>query len=107
VIRFFSENDVKIILDLLAFYKNAHKHDRAYQFRQEGVHPEWIQNEEMMQQKIEYIHQNPVERGYVDRPEQWRYSSEPNYVGFEGLIGVSKVVSRIRSHAGAWERIRA
>jgi hypothetical protein len=38
--------NVKQILEQLAFYKKAHKNDRAYQFWQEGVHPELIQNDE-------------------------------------------------------------
>ena len=88
LIRFLSENNVKIILDQLAFYKKAHKSDRSYQFWQEGVHPEWIQNHEMMKQKVEYIHQNPVKRGYVDRAEHWRYSSARNYLEMEGLLDV-------------------
>ncbi len=70
------------------FIKNAHKDDRAYQFWQEGNHPEWIQNEEMMRQKVAYIHENPVKRGYVDLPEHWRYSNARNYLGQAGLIDV-------------------
>ncbi len=89
LIEFLVENGVKTILDQLAFYKSAHKYDRTYQFWQEGVHPEWIQSMEMMRQKVEYIHQNPVVRGYVDRPEDWRYSSARNYLGLEGLLRVS------------------
>jgi REP element-mobilizing transposase RayT len=88
LIRYLDENKVKAILDQLAFYKKAHKHDRAYQFWQEGVHPEWVQNNEMMRQKVEYIHQNPVKRGYVDEAVHWRYSSARNYAGMEGLLEV-------------------
>jgi len=88
LIRYLDENNVRPILEQLAFYKKAHKSDRAYQFWQEGVHPEWIQNEVMMRQKIEYIHQNPVERGYVDDAEHWRYSSARNYAGAERLLEV-------------------
>jgi putative transposase len=40
----------------------------------------------MMEQKIEYIHHNPVRCGYVDEPEHWRYSSARNYAGIPGLI---------------------
>ena len=90
LIRFLKENKVKTILDQLAFYKKAHKRDRAYQFWQEGFHPEWIQNESIMRQKIEYIHQNPVKRGYVDKPEHWRYSSARDYLGMEGLLEVCR-----------------
>jgi len=45
----------------------------------------------MMRQKLDYIHQNPVKRGYVDQPEHWRYSSARNYAGQAGLIEVMRV----------------
>ncbi|HEV7999545.1 MAG TPA: hypothetical protein VGP63_06685 [Planctomycetaceae bacterium] len=44
----------------------------------------------MMWQKLEYIHNNPVARGYVDDPLHWRYSSARNYAGLPGLIEVVK-----------------
>jgi hypothetical protein len=47
-----------------------------------------ILGEEMMRNKIEYIHQNPVKRGFVDEPWHWRYSSARNYQGMDGLIDV-------------------
>ena len=81
---------MKTILDQLAFYKKAHKGERAYQFWQEGVHPEIIQGEDMMRQKIDYIHQNPVKRGYVDQATHWRYSSARNYENDVGLIDICK-----------------
>jgi len=34
-----------------------------------------------MIQKIEYIHNNPVKRGYVDEAVHWRYSSARDYDG--------------------------
>ena len=89
ILAYLKENQVKTVLDQLAFYKKAHKNDRGYQFWQEGVHPEWIQSDEMMRQKIAYIHNNPVTRGYVDEPEHWRYSSARNYAGLEGRLDVS------------------
>lgn len=88
LIRYLSEHHVDIILEQLAFYKKAHKDDRCYQFWQEGVHPELISSEEMMLQKIEYIHNNPVKRGYVDKPEHWRYSSARDYSGEAGLLPI-------------------
>jgi hypothetical protein len=42
----------------------------------------------MMQQKIEYIQNNPVRRGYVDEASCWRYSSARNYEGKQGLVKV-------------------
>ncbi len=90
MIQYLSNNGVGQILDQLAFYKKAHKNDRTYQFWQEGVHPELIQNEAMMKQKIDYIHQNPVKRGYVDEAEHWRYSSARDYAGKTGLLEIRR-----------------
>lgn len=32
----------------------------------------------MLDQKIEYVHFNPVKRGFVTSPEDWKYSSANN-----------------------------
>jgi hypothetical protein len=90
IIKFLSESGGRDVLDQLAFYKKAHKSERTYQFWQEGVHPEWIHSPEMMREKVEYIHNNPVVRGYVDLPEHWRYSSARDYSGKKGLLDVCK-----------------
>ena len=74
------------ILDRLAFGKKQHKHDRDHQFWQEGSHPELIQSDVVMREKLEYIHNNPAKRGYVDLAEHWRYSSARCYQGEDGLI---------------------
>ena len=81
---------VKTILNQFSFYKKAHKTETQYQFWQEGTHPALIQNKEMMRQKITYIHENPVKRGYVDMPEHWRYSSARSYCGMDCLLAVCK-----------------
>jgi putative transposase len=47
---------------------------------QSGSHPEAITTKGFFFQKLNYIHNNPVRKGYVDFPEHWRYSSARNYV---------------------------
>ncbi|NUO10371.1 MAG: transposase [Candidatus Brocadia sp.] len=74
------------LLIQLAFYKKRYKTKSDYQVWQEGVHPELIMNNEMLFQKIEYIHYNPVKRGLVDMPEHWRYSSSRNYLANDHSI---------------------
>ncbi len=76
------------LLTRLSFAKRAHKKDRDYQFWQEGSHAELILNEQMMREKLDYIHHNPVKRGYVANAEHWRYSSAGNYFNGEGLIDI-------------------
>ncbi|MFM8444364.1 MAG: REP-associated tyrosine transposase [Methylococcus sp.] len=76
------------LLARLRFAKKAHKLDREYQFWQEGSHAEMVFSEEVMREKLDYIHRNPVKRGYVDLPEHWRYSSARSYLGQPGLIDI-------------------
>ncbi len=83
------EKKAKRILRQLNYYKLKHKKNRKYQFWQEGAHPEAILNDKMMIQKIEYMHYNPVKRGYIDEPVHWRYSSARNYAGAEGLMDIT------------------
>ena len=42
-----------------------------------------------MRQKLDYMHANPLRRGYVDDPVHWRYTSARNYAGLPGLIDVT------------------
>ena len=51
------------------------KFSRGAWLWQEGVHPQSIMSDEMMLQKLEYLHHNPVKRGLIASPEHWRYSS--------------------------------
>jgi putative transposase len=88
IIDYLQERNATDILRQLEQYKTGHKHDRQYQFWQEGSHPEAIKSHDMMRQKIEYIHNNPVRRGYVDLPRDWRYSSARNYEGEKGVIDI-------------------
>ncbi len=88
LIKLLQKENVKTILDQLAFYKKAYKSDREYQLWQEGLQPKLIQTDAMMISKINYIHQNPVKRGYVDEALHWRYSSARDYEGMSGLLEV-------------------
>ncbi len=90
IIDLLKSRNVTTILDQLAFYKKAHKEDREYQLWQEGIAPKLIQRDSMMVERINYIHQNPVKRGYVDEAKHWRYSSARDYEGDVGLIDVEK-----------------
>ena len=74
--------------------KATFKSDREYQLWQEGYYPKQINGDQMMIQKIAYIHDNPVKRGYVDKPEYWRYSSVRNYKNGSGLIPITPFKGR-------------
>ncbi len=86
IIDYLQKQQAETLLKRLSFAKLAHKLDREYQFWQEGVHAELVFSEAMMSEKLDYIHANPVKRGYVNLPEHWRYSSASNYAGQTGLM---------------------
>ena len=44
----------------------------------------------LMISKINYIHHNPVKRGYIDEASHWRYSSARDYEGVNGLLEVER-----------------
>ena len=88
LIDYLEANHVERLLARLRFGKKAHKTNREYQFWQEGTHAELMFSEALIREKLDYIHRNPVKRGYVDEPEHWRYSSARNYAGKLGLIEI-------------------
>jgi hypothetical protein len=42
----------------------------------------------MAWQKLEYIHQNPVKAGFVEKPEDYLYCSARSYQGMKGLMDI-------------------
>lgn len=59
---------------------------------QEGYHPVAIKSTAFFNQKLNYIHFNPVKKGFVEQPEHWKYSSARNYVlGDDSLIVIDRV----------------
>jgi len=50
-----------------------------YQFWQNGYHPVELNNVTMVEQRLNYIHDNPVRAGFVLSPEEFTYSSARNY----------------------------
>ena len=47
----------------------------SYRFWMETNAPKKIENPAFYLQKLNYIHENPVRKGYVSRPEHWLWSS--------------------------------
>jgi len=49
--------------------------------RQDGFHPQAIYSRSIFEQKLTYLHQNPVGKGLVRSAEDWWYSSAGFYAG--------------------------
>jgi len=75
-------------LKLLGFERAGKKNSNNtnYQFWQQDNHPIELSNNEMMTQKLNYIHHNPVEAGIVLSSEEYLYSSAKNYAGMKDYL---------------------
>lgn len=60
----------------------------AYQFWQHNNKPIELWSAKVIEQKADYIHDNPVEAGFVSEAWHWKYSSAIDYSGGKGLINV-------------------
>ncbi len=69
----------KIYLDIFSRAASEVKKNIQYKVWQDGFHPIGIDSAKFCHQKLDYIHQNPVKKGYVSKPEHWYYSSAGNY----------------------------
>ena len=65
----------------MAFYEDpgATQSNYQYQFWQHENHPILLDNAKMLEQRITYLHENPVRAGFVELPESWKYSSAVDY----------------------------
>ena len=50
--------------------------------------------------KLQYIHNNPVKRGLVSEPSEWRWSSYANYHGGEPVLSITLALSDTEGAAG-------
>ncbi len=68
--------------------KNSHNAD--FQLWQQNNHPIELFNLKILHQKLDYMHNNPVEAGIVAHPEDYLYSSARDY--YSGLPGLIEII---------------
>ncbi|MBE7629889.1 REP-associated tyrosine transposase [Tenacibaculum piscium] len=61
---------------------------KKYQLWQQHNKPIELWSEKVIQQKIDYIHNNPIESGFVTNPVDWKYSSARNYQGDQTVLEI-------------------
>ena len=59
-----------------------------FQFWQLGNNPIELWSNHLIDQKLDYLHNNPVVAGWVDEPEHYLYSSARDYAGIKGLLDI-------------------
>jgi len=79
---------------LLNLFWYAGKNDKKikyYKVWQEGNDAKEIHSTDFLNQKMEYIHNNPVRAEIVVSPEDYLYSSAKDYSGEKGLVNIEFV----------------
>ena len=79
---------------MLNRFEYAGKNDKKiknYRFWQEGNDTQEIFLNDYFNQKLNYIHENPVKAEIVNRAEDYRYSSAIDWAGKKGLLEVTIV----------------
>ncbi len=62
--------------------------NEKYQFWQQHNNPIELFSNEVMEQKLEYLHNNPVIAGIVPEPWEYLYSSARDYSGGKGILEI-------------------
>ncbi len=61
----------------------------------EGNHAIELFSEKFVWDKINSIHNNPVEAGLVNQAHEWVYSSASNYQKLESILEVERISQRL------------
>lgn len=80
------ESKKDFLLNRFSEAGNKASNVKRFQFWQHDNKPIELWSNKVIDEKINYIHQNPVEEGLVFRAEDYRYSSAADYAGEKGIL---------------------
>jgi len=86
-------------LKMVFEYHGKFKNKQTNQLWTHENHAELIYSQKFIEQKVDYIHDNPVRAGIVSKPEDYLYSSALNYAGLEHILEIVEVDLR-------WKTVR-
>lgn len=76
------------LLDTFKKAGAANSNNKKYQFWQQHNQPIELWSNAVIQQKIDYIHNNPVVAGLVENEQDYLHSSARDYCDIKGLVKV-------------------
>ncbi len=78
-------------MKLVFEYHGKYKNKQTNQVWTLENHPMEIYSQKFIEQKVNYIHNNAVRSGIVEKPEHFLYSSARNYAELEYVLDILKV----------------
>ena len=76
------------MLNLFWFAGKNKKNIKFYKVWQDGNEAKEIDSEDFLDEKMNYIHSNPIRAEMVANPEEYLYSSARDYSGEKGLVEI-------------------
>ena len=76
---------------LFGYFARGNQRNRTFQFWQSDNHPIELWSPRVIEQKLAYIHWNPVQAKIVASPSHYLYSSASNYFEGTGILEVSVI----------------
>ena len=82
------------LLTMLAAAGRQNSNNTTYQFWQQDNHPIALEGN-WIDEKLAYIHNNPVQEGWVSEPEAYFFSRARNYAGLLSPIKITSIYDGI------------
>ena len=101
IIKFIKEGNESRGEWLLEYFSKACQHltrEQKYKVWQDGNQPKIIYTPSFFWEKLDYIHNNPLEEMIVEKPEDYLFSSARNYADLKGFLDVVLESRKVRSY---------
>jgi REP element-mobilizing transposase RayT len=79
------------LLMIFRYAARQHKRNNEYQLWTHENHAIELENAKVTEQRINYIHENPVRAGIVANAEDYLYSSARNYSEMDSILEIDKI----------------
>ena len=90
-IKEYPESRREWLLSKFSFAANRIKRGIEYKVWKDGFHPVELTTSKMIEQRLNYIHNNPVEDEVVFDSEDYKYSSACIYAGRIGILEIEQL----------------
>ncbi len=76
------------MLKRFEFAARSHIRNSKYQLWTHENHAVALESMKFLEQKMAYIHENPIRAGWLEKGEDWLHRSERNYIGKEAILEI-------------------
>lgn len=79
------------MLSIFSLAGNSNSNNKDFQVWRQDNHAIELHTNDFIIEKLDYIHNNPVRAGIVEKPEDYLVSSARNYADLEGLLEIVRL----------------